>query len=127
MPIPYANRLFERFGPQGRAVHMCGNSTHLHRVLKDDMKMTQFDIFGYPVPPKIAAANLGGNILLWGNINPMLMLAGTPEQVKQAAQECIDTIGPSGGFMPGDGANVCPGTPVQNFQAIMAAADEYRL
>lgn len=125
--VPYTNRMFERFGPGGRAVHMCGNSTHLHRVLKEDMKMTQFDIFGYLVPPKVAAANLGGNTLLWGNVNPMLMLEGTPEEVKQAAWECIEAMGPCGGFMLGDGANVCPGTPLASFQAIMAAAEEYGL
>lgn len=125
--VPYTNTMFERFGPGGRAVHMCGNSTHLHRVLKEDMKMTQFDIFGYLVPPKVAAANLGGNTLLWGNINPMLMKDGSREEVKQAAWECLEAMAPCGGFMLGDGANVCPGTPLQSFQAIMAAAEEYGL
>jgi hypothetical protein len=125
--VPYSNILFERFGPGGRTVHMCGNSTHLHEILKKDMKMTQFDIFGYLVPPEVAAANLGGNTLLWGNINPMLMLEGAPQEVKQAAWHCIEAMGPGGGFMLGDGANVCPGTPLQSFQAIMEAAEEFGL
>ena len=125
--VPYTNQIFERFGPGGRGVHMCGDSTHLHQVLKEDMKMTQFDIFGYLVPPKVAAANLGGSTLLWGNVNPMLMLEGSREDVKQAAWECIDAMGPCGGFMLGDGANVCPGTPLQSFQAMMDAAVEYGL
>ncbi len=125
--VPYSNALFERYGPGGRAVHMCGNSTHLHETLKKDVKMTQFDIFGYLVPPKVAAANLGGNTLLWGNINPMLMLEGAPQEVKQAARRCIEAMGPSGGFMLGDGANVCPGTPLQSFQAIMEVAEEFGL
>ena len=125
--VPYANRIFEAFGPGGRAVHMCGNSAHLHRALKEDMKMTQFDIFGYTVPPKVAAANLGGNTLLWGNINPMLMKDGSRSEVKQAAWECVSEMGPCGGFMLGDGANVCPGTPLESFQAIMEAAEEYGL
>jgi len=90
---------------------MCGDSTHLHNALVNDLQMTHFDIFGYLVPPKVAATNLGKNILLWGNINPMLMLNGTKEQVKQAAMECLEALAPCGGFMLGDGANVCPGTP----------------
>lgn len=125
--VPYSNRMFERYGPGGRAVHMCGDSIHLHRALIEDMKMTEFNIFGYLVPPRVAAANLGGNTLLWGNINPMLMLDGTPEQVKQAANECIREMGPCGGYMLGDGANVCPGTPLATFQAVMDAAVEYGL
>jgi hypothetical protein len=125
--VPYSNRIFDRYGPGTRAVHMCGDSTHLHRALKQDMQMTEFNIFGYLVPPRIAAANLGGNTLLWGNINPMLMLDGTPEQVKEASLECIREMGPCGGFMLGDGANVCPGTPLASFKAVMEAAEEYGL
>jgi uroporphyrinogen-III decarboxylase len=125
--VPYSVALFERFGPEGRAVHMCGESRHLHRALKESMKMTSFDIFGYVVSPEVAARNLGGTTLLWGNINPMLMKDGTPEQVGQAARECIVAMGPCGGFMLGDGANVCPGTPLESFRAVMRAAEDYGL
>ena len=128
--LPYTGAMFERFGrglKYGRGIHMCGDSTHLHRALRDDLKMTHFDIFGYLVPPQVAAANLGRNILLWGNINPMLMLGGTRDEVKQAAWECLQAMAPCGGLMLGDGANVCPGTPLQSFQAIMEAAEEYGL
>ncbi len=128
--VPYSNTLFERFGdsiPFGRTVHMCGQSTHLHGVLKDDLKMNSFFLFGYLVPPKVAAANLGGTTLLWGNINPMLMKDDGYERVKQTARECIEAIGPCGGLLLGDGANVCPGTPLASFQAIMDAAEEFGL
>ena len=128
--VPYSNILFERFGdsiPFGRTVHMCGKSTHLHKVLKEDMKMNSFFLFGYLVPPKVAAANLGGTTLLWGNINPMLMKNDSYDTVKQAAWECIDAMGPCGGLLLGDGANVCPDTPLASFQAIMDAAEEFGL
>jgi hypothetical protein len=126
--VPYTGVMLDRFGRGlrfGRGIHMCGDSTHLHNSLRDDLKMTHFDIFGYLVPPRVAATNLGKNILLWGNINPMLMLDGTKEQVKQAAMECLEALAPCGGFMLGDGANVCPGTPLQSFQAVIEAAEEY--
>jgi len=126
--IPYDNVLFERFGdsiPFGRTVHMCGKSTHLHKTLKEDLKMNSFWLFGYLVPPKVAAANLGGTTLLWGNINPMLMKDGSYPEVKQAARECVEAIAPCGGLLLGDGANVCPGTPLSSFQAIMDAVEEY--
>ena len=128
--VPYSNALFERFGDClrfGRGIHMCGDSTHLHKVLKEDVRMTHFDIFGYQVPPEVAAANLGGSALLWGNINPMLMKDGSYLEIKQAAWECIDAMGPCGGLLLGDGANVCPGTPLESFTAIMDAAAEFGL
>ena len=64
---------------------------------------------------------------MWGNINPMLMKDGSPGAVKQAALECIDAIGPCGGLLLGDGANVCPGTPLESFRAMMDAAEEFGL
>ena len=123
--VPYANQLFERFGPGGRGVHMCGQSSHLHRVLKEDMGMTEFILFGYPVSPQVAAANLGRDTLLWGNIDPMLLKDGSPAEVKRAARECLEALAPYGGLMLGDGANICPGTPLASFQAMMEAAEEY--
>jgi uroporphyrinogen-III decarboxylase len=124
--VPYSRAIFDRFGRKERAVHMCGNSAHLHQALKEDLKMTTFSLFGYLVPPKVAAANLKG-IRLQGNLNPMLMKDGTPQQVKQAARECIEALAPGGGHMLSDGANVCPGTPLANFRAIMEATEEFRL
>ncbi len=129
--VPYTGEMFDRFGAgcrYGRGIHMCGDSTHLHRALVHDLKMTHFDIFGYLVPPRVAAENLGSKgILLWGNIDPMLMQNGTPTEVEAAAMECLEQMAPCGGFMLGDGANVCPGTPLSSFQAIMEAAEEYGL
>ena len=123
--VPYTNRLFD--ASPARGVHMCGPSTHLHRALVEDLRITSFDIFGYMVDPKVAARNLGGKALLWGNINPMLMLNGTKAEVKQAAREALEAMAPCGGLLLGDGANVCPGTPVENLAALTEAAEEYGL
>jgi uroporphyrinogen-III decarboxylase len=128
--IPYTSALYDKFGAgmrHGRGMHMCGNSTHLHKILVEDARLTSFDIFGYPVAPKVAADNLGGRMLLWGNINPMLMLQGRKEEVTAAARECLQALAPCGGFMLGDGANVCPGTPIENLAALTEAAEEYGL
>ena len=50
--VPYTGRLFDTFGAGsrlGRGLHMCGQSTHLHRALVDDLRITSFDLFGYLV------------------------------------------------------------------------------
>ncbi len=128
--IPYTGAILDRYGDglrYGRGIHMCGDSTHLHQALVDDLRMTHFDIFGYPVLPEKAAANLGQSCLLWGNLNPMLMKDGTYAEVKQAALDCLKAMAPCGGFMLGDGANVCPGTPLESFYAVLEAAEEYGL
>jgi uroporphyrinogen-III decarboxylase len=126
--LPYTERMFAEFGAglaNGRAIHMCGESRHLHAVLRDELRMSAFDIFGYMVPPREAAANLGSSCLLWGNLNPMLMKDGRPAEVYATARECLEAMAPCGGFMLGDGANVCPDTPLASFSAIMRAAEDY--
>ena len=121
--VPYANRLFGE--SRTRGIHMCGPSAHLHAALLEDVRMTSFDLFGYVVEPEVAARNLGGRSLLWGNINPMLMLNGRKAEVKEAARKALEAMAPCGGLLLGDGANVCPGTPVENLAALTEAAEEY--
>jgi len=126
--LPYTARIFDTFagGPgAGRGVHICGESTHLHEVLRDELRITSLDLFGYMVEPETAAKNLGGRVYLWGNISPMLMLNGTRGDVKAAALKVLQALAPCGGLLLGDGANVCPGTPLENLAAITEAAEEY--
>ena len=128
--VPYTAELFDTFGTglrNGRAMHMCGQSAHLHQVLVDDLHISSFDIFGYQVEPAAAARNLGGRMYLWGNVNPMLMLNGTRDQVRQAALDALAAMAPCGGLMLGDGANVCPGTPLANLAALTEASEEFGL
>ena len=124
--VPYDLKLYGRNGPTaGRSMHMCGRSEHLHQALIEDLHVTSFDLFGYQVAPEVAASNLGGKVLLWGNINPMLMLNGSRDEVKQACTRALERLAPCGGFLLGDGANVCPGTPLGNLAAFVEAAAEY--
>jgi hypothetical protein len=124
--VPYALRLYGRNGPQAsRGMHICGRSEHLHEALVEDLRLTSFDLFGYQVPPELAARNLGGRMLLWGNLNPMLMLNETQEEVKQACRHALEAMAPSGGLLLGDGANVCPGTSIENLAVFAEAAEEH--
>jgi len=125
--VPYDRRLYHALAAPGGdfGIHMCGDSTHLHPALVEDLPVTSFDLFGYLVPPTVAARTLGGKMRLWGNINPMLMLNGTKAAVITAARECLEALAPCGGLLLGDGANVCPGTPLANLAALTEAAEEY--
>jgi uroporphyrinogen-III decarboxylase len=125
---PYSRMLYDTFSPnpgEARGLHICGKSAHLHAAFLEELRITSLDLFGYMVTPEVAARNLGGRVLLWGNINPMLMLDGTKAQVKQAARELLEGLAPCGGLLLGDGANVCPGTPLENLAALTEAAEEY--
>jgi uroporphyrinogen-III decarboxylase len=124
--MPYDERMYDAFGKglvDGRGMHMCGRSAHLHDALVNELHISSFNVFGALVDPATAARNLGGKCRLWGNVDPLLLLNGTPAEVERAAELCIQEMAPFGGFTLGDGANVCPGTPVANLHALVDAAE----
>lgn len=128
--VPYDNKLFDTFGVglrDGRGMHMCGKSDHLHRTLLEEEKMTSFQLFGREVKPAVAARNLGGKCYLWGNLDPVLLFEGPKEKIRAAAVEFLEALGPCRGVVLGDGANVCPGTPLENLQVLGEAAERYSL
>jgi uroporphyrinogen-III decarboxylase len=126
--LPYDDELYRAFGAgldDGRGMHMCGRSAHLHAALVDELAISSFNGFGAAVPPEVAARTMGGRCRLLGNVDPILLLNGTRTQAKAAARHCLETLAPFGGFTLGDGANVCPGTPLANLNALAEAAAEY--
>lgn len=54
-----------------------------------------------------------------------LMLNGSKNEVKNACRECLEALAPCGGLILGDGANVCPGTPLENLAAFTEATEEF--
>jgi uroporphyrinogen-III decarboxylase len=126
--VPYDNRLFDAFGDglrDGRGMHMCGKSDHLHSVLIEKERITSFQLFGHNVTPRVAAKNLGGKCYLWGNLDPILLLEGPEEEIREAAAEFLDALGPCRGIVLGDGANVCPGTPLEHLAVVRDTAEQY--
>jgi uroporphyrinogen-III decarboxylase len=126
--VPYDNRLYDAFGAglrDGHGMHMCGKSDHLHSVLIEEERMTSFQLFGHNVTPRLAAKNLGGKCYLWGNLDPVLLLEGPEEKIREAAADFLEALGPCRGVVLGDGANVCPGTPLAHLAAVRDTAEQY--
>lgn len=123
--VPYDQILFRKFGKKTRGMHMCGNSLHLHESLVQDLDITDFNIYGYQVKPEQIARTMGNRVRLFGNINPMLMLANTKEAVAAEVWETLMHLGPLNGILLGDGANVCPGTPLENLNTLVEVSEEY--
>jgi len=123
--VPYDQMLYRKFGRKTRGMHMCGNSLHLHEALVQDLDITDFNLFGYQVKPELIARTMGNKVRLFGNINPMLMLSGTREAVAAEVRDTLAHLGPLRGILLGDGANVCPGTPLENLNALVEGAEEY--
>ena len=65
---------------------------------------------------------VGPQVCLMGNVPPLDVLArGTPEEVLQAAQSCLQMHPERRGLILSAGGGVSPGTPGENIQALLQA------
>lgn len=122
--LPDEQRL--RFNFDGRvSLHMCGKADHLLEIFRDDLQIHEFQGFGYQVDLDRVAEVMGGRVVLIGNVNPMLVHTGTPEQVREATRRVIEKLAHFRGLIIQDGSNIPPGTPLENINAMTEAAELY--
>jgi len=122
--LPSNRRLRDRFG--GRMTfHMCGKTDHLLEVFRDGLDIHVFQGFGWSVDLDRAAEVMGGRIVLVGNVDPRLIRYGTPDEVKAATRRTIEKLAPYRGFIVQDGSNIPPGSPLENINAMMEAAERH--
>lgn len=115
-----------RFHFDGWAMlHMCGKTDHLLEIFRDDLQIHEFQGFGYQVDLDRVAEVMGGRVVLLGNVSPMLIHSGTPEQIRAATRRVIEKLAHLGGLIIQDGSNIPPGTPLVNINAMMEAAELY--
>ncbi len=122
--LPEEKRL--RFNFDGWAsLHMCGRAGHLLQTFRDELKINELQGFGYQVGLDRVGSVLGGKVVLVGNVNPLLIHSGTPDQVRAATRRVIEKLGPYRGLIIQDGSNIPPGSPLENINGMMEAAEEF--
>jgi uroporphyrinogen decarboxylase len=122
--LPFEKEL--RFHFDGRlSLHMCGATDHLLEIFAEDLAIHEFQGFGYQVNLHHVGQVMGGRIVLLGNVNPMLIHTGTPVEVREATRKVIEVLGPYRGLIIQDGNNIPPGSPLENINAMMEAAELY--
>ncbi|HML20642.1 MAG TPA: uroporphyrinogen decarboxylase family protein [Aggregatilinea sp.] len=122
--LPFNQQM--RYHFDGRAsLHMCGRSDHLLEIFRDDLKIDEFQGFGYQVNLDRVAEVMGGRVVLIGNVNPMLIQSGTPDDVREATRRVIEKLKDRRGLIIQDGSNIPPDAPLENVNAMMEAAELY--
>ena len=78
------------------------------------------------VDKKKAKEIIGDIMCFWGNVPPTLLIAGTPQAVKDYVKELIDIFGDNGGLIV-DGAvdGIPPESKPENVEAMVEAVFEY--
>ena len=107
-------------------LHMCGHTNHLLKILADDLQINELQGFGWEVDLERIGQAMGARVVLDGNVSPLLIASGTPEEVRAASRRVLEKLAPYGGFILQDGNNIAPGSPIENINAMMAAAKDFR-
>jgi uroporphyrinogen-III decarboxylase len=107
------------------SLHMCGQTTHLLEIFANELKINELQGFGWQVNLDKIAEVMGGRVVLLGNVSPLTIAKGTPEQVKQETRCVIEKLAAHRGLIIQDGNNISPESPLENINAMMEAALEY--
>lgn len=125
--VPVGRRLYGAFGNDrhdGRMMHLCGRNVHLHESLLNDLHITMLTGYGSENAPAEMYL-VAGKMLLHGNISPMTLSDGTPNDVAKETMILLDTLAPFGGIIVGDGYNVVPGSPLENLGSVRKTCEQY--
>jgi uroporphyrinogen decarboxylase len=124
--IPRQRRLAEslkKYGAGQVLLHICGD---VKRILPA-MVEAGADLFDLDWQMDLAEAKqtcAPARVTMRGNLDPSILRNGTPDEVYQKSVEAIKAAGAGGGYILGSGCDVAAGTPYENLEAMMAAANE---
>lgn len=103
--------------------HICGNV----EPILDDLAETGCRMYELDYKTDIYRAKKAakGHFSISGNIDPVLFLSGTPEDIRKEARSLCDLYRGEGGFMIGPGCALSPDTPPENIIALVETAKQY--
>ncbi len=109
------------------SLHICGNTTSLLPLMKTSgADVLELD---HPVDVSMACQTVGPHIALWGNMDPVAILAqGTPGRVAEEAQKILAAVKSCGHrrFVLSSGCTLAVETPHSNLAALIRAVDSTR-
>ncbi len=117
--LPYLKELVAAIHQLGfwTGLHICGDTTGILRLMcatgAEILSVDEMDI-GF------VRQEVGANRVIMGNVSTGLLESGGPEQIYQAAQDCLKKGLPK--MILASACDVPAATPVANVQALVAAA-----
>lgn len=110
---------------RGTSLHMCGKTYSIWKFIREyPLQEISLDNI---IDLRRAADELGEYVPIAGNVDPVnVMHYGTVQDVRNAVKECIEAGKYARcGYHLATGCDIAPGTPFENIDAFMEAAEEY--
>jgi len=108
--------------------HSCGDITP---VLGDliDIGMDVWEtvqLHTLPISPTQLKRDYGKRVTFFGGVNTQRLPFATPEQVAAETRQCIEALGPGGGYICGPDHHVKHDVPAANTVAVFDTATAFR-
>lgn len=118
--LPHLKTIFDKLSHY-KVLHICGKTNDIAvPMLESGADAISVDQKNDIVE---ARKKIGDRALLFGNYDPYnILVAGTPEQVREAIKGCMD----NGVSAVWPGCDIWPTVPPENFQAMMDEVKKYR-
>lgn len=117
--------LSELAGEGPHSIHLCGDVDRLMPVLKRELNLNVWDA-GFPVDYGAMRKALGPDFQIHTGPRVTTLLHGAPSEVDAECKNILQSgIMTGGKFILRDANNLSPCTPVENLQAMYAAAHKY--
>ncbi|GFN24214.1 uroporphyrinogen decarboxylase family protein [Thermanaeromonas sp. C210] len=120
---PYLKEIFAAFPHCIKMYHNDADNVVYFKYLED----LSVNIFNFTHLQDIGKVRelVGEKVCLLGNIPPLEVLtSGTPEDVEEAARNCLKKYGSKAGIILSAGGGTSPGTPGENIRALVKAAKD---
>ncbi len=114
----------KEYGAPSVDMHVCGNIWKIVPYMAES-GADMFDIDWQMDMGVLKKELKGKGITLRGNINPALLLTGTPGEVYAESIKVLQSAGSGGGLILGSGCDVAHGTPAANLDMLRQAAMDY--
>lgn len=103
--------------------HVCGDTTHQLEVLRD----SQADIVDLDREVDLVQARevLGSEMVIRGNVDPVLFVQGEPARIKELSRKCIQDAGEESPFILSAGCEIPPDSRRENLQAMVRVSKEF--
>ena len=122
---PFLSRIVEAAQDESFAIvlHNCGAKlVHLDRILEAGADICHF---GAPMDLPAALARAGSRAVICGNVDPTFIHAGPPVAVHAEASRLLRAAAGNRSFVLSSGCDLPPGTPIENVEALCAAAADW--
>jgi uroporphyrinogen-III decarboxylase len=120
--LPYHQRIVREMGGSERTRwHLCGEVGQHFETLVTEFGAESFDV-GSCTDLAEVRRRLGPEVEFLGNIDPVLLLQGTVDDIENAVRRTMTCGVMEGGrYIMREGSNVAPRTPVRNLRAMYEA------